>query len=318
MTIAASHARRSLAGAFAAAAVRQGANYAASHLGNYIGRAARSAYDSYSMPSHSRRGTKRKRTPGSSSRSKRRRTRMRRRFRPKSRRGRFPAGKGRYQKRFPLYRYRGLNTNFSRNDYDSIREVASKGVMFPTSLARAVQNFNTSIADLDFAQTKIMDYQEYRYVDLCMVLTPINIAAGAQKLEMNDNSTPYLYYAKRFEQDAPTVTDLETWKNTPGVQRVPLLGTKPIIIPLAVQAPVEDEIIASSTGSAFTVVRQPRKIGWLENPQTSLPIVAANYPNFGNVTVCLPQLALGSFQPKWRVEYYVTMLFRGNRNLIQI
>lgn len=217
-----------------------------------------------------------------------------------------------------MTRYRGLNTNLTRNDYDSVREVIAKGVMFPSNSAVAIQDFNTSIADMTLAQTKIMDYQEYKYASLQMVLTPINIANGAQKLEMNDNSTPYLYYAKRFSQVAPTDTDLEHWKNTPGVQKVALLGSKPIVINLAIQAPVEDEIIASDNGTAYTIIRQPRRIGWIENPQTSLPIVAANYPNFGNVSFRLPQLATGAFQPKWRVEYYCTMLFRGNRELVQI
>lgn len=211
-----------------------------------------------------------------------------------------------------------MNTNFSRNDYDSVREVSIKNVMFPTSSAPALQSFNFSVADLDLAGTKIMDYQEYRYVDVSLVLTPINISNGAQKLEMNDNSTPYLYYAKRYEPEPPTSTDLRLWKDTPGVQKVSLLGKKPIVIPLAVCAPYEDEIIASNAGTAYTIVQKPKKVGWIHNPQVGLPIVPANYPNFGNVTFLLPQLAAGSFQPKWRVEYYVTTLLRGNRNIIQI
>jgi hypothetical protein len=190
--------------------------------------------------------------------------------------------------------------------------------MFPTALGVAIQNYNLQIEALPLAQTKIMDYQEYKYVDLTMVLTPINISNGAQKLEMNDNSTPFLYYAKRFEQEPPTDTDLSQWKNTPGVQKVSLIGRKPIVIPMAVMANYEDEIIASSTGAAFTIVQQPRKIGWINNPQDVLPIVPANYPNFGNISFRLPQLTAGTFQPKWRVEYYVTMIFRGNRNLVQI
>jgi hypothetical protein len=188
--------------------------------------------------------------------------------------------------------------------------------MFPRNTGVGLQHFNLSIVDLPLAKLKLFDYDEYKYSQLQMVLTPINISNGAQKLEMNDNSTPYLYFAKRIHpEDDITNTDLQTWKNTPGVQRVSLLGSKPIVINFVIQAPKEDEIIANDAGQAFTIQRPMRRIGWIHNPQSAGPPVSANYPNFGVIDFRLPQIATGSFQPKWRVDYYVTTYFKGHRAL---
>lgn len=290
--------------------VRQGVN----SIGNFAYNTVRRGYNNYSMqPRYSRKRRRPTRGPGPKRRRVTRRANRGRRIK-RNRRGRFPAGKGPYQKRFPGLFGRRLNTNFTRNDYDSTREVMSKNVMFPSSVSRAIQSFNISVLDLPIAASKLLDYDEYKYANIQMVLTPLNLANGAKELTMNDNSTPYLYYVKRIHPESNiTDTTLETWKNTPGVQRVALLGRRPIVINFAVQAPMEDEIIANAAGAAFTIQRPMRRVGWMHNPQTVAPLVAANYPNFAAIDFCLPQLAIGTFQPKWRVEYYVTMYFKGNR-----
>lgn len=169
------------------------------------------------------------------------------------------------------------------------------------------------------ALSKIFSYEEYKYSNIQMVLTPINLANGAQKLELNDNSTPYLYYAKRIHAKNDIFDNEEqTWKSTPGVQRVPLLRSRPTVINLEIFASQKDDIIGNEVGSTFAIQRPLRRIGWIHQPQSGGPPSPANYPKFGVIDFCLPQIATGSFQPKWRVEYYVTTYFRGLREPLQI
>lgn len=219
------------------------------------------------------------------------------------------------QKRFPLLRFRRLNTNLTRNDYDSVRECVYKGQLFPVSTNIGTMRYNLSVVDCPVALAKLFDYDEYKYSQLQMVLTPVHYANGAQKLYIHENSTPYMYYVKRIHpDDDQTVTDLQYWKNTPGVQKFSLMGRKPIVINFAIAAPRESEIIANNAGQAFTIQQSMRRVGWIHNPQETGPALGANYPNFGVIDFRIPQLLdTTGFLPKWRVEYYVTTYFKGNR-----
>jgi len=178
-----------------------------------------------------------------------------------------------------------------------------------------MMRYNLSVLDMPVALSKLFDYDEYKYSQIQMVLTPIHLANGAQQLYIHENSTPYMYFVKRIHpEEDQTQSDLQYWKNTPGVQKFPVMGRKPIVINFAVQAPQEREIIGNNAGQAFTIQQPMRKVGWIHNPQDAPPAVGANYPNFGVIDFRLPQLLNTSgFLPKWRVEYYVTMYFKGNR-----
>lgn len=244
----------------------------------------------------------------------------RRRFQRRKRgvRNKMIAGKGPYQRGFRRFN-RTLNTKMLRNDYDSTREIKDKGVVFARSTGVSLASSNTAIGDYPLAASKMFDYDEYQLKNIQLVLTPLHISNGAEKLELADAGEPYIYVVPKIHPEAWTSTpSLNTLKSTPGVMRFHMLRTKPIVVNLSSALPRVDEIKGSTTGASYTIEQPGKYYGWIHQPQTEGPIVDANYPNFGNVQLYIPQIQVSSFQPKWRVDYYATVLLRGNRALAEV
>lgn len=263
-----------------------------------------------------RRAFRRRRMPAGRRYGRRRRIGPSRRRRASKR---LVAGPGPYQKRGRSVIARPLNTNLSRNDYDSTRECVQKGVIFPNSTAVNVETRNTAVGDYPLASAKMFDYDEYKLANIQLVLTPLNLGIAQQSLSLADGADPYLYVIPRIHPDTWTSTpSITTIKSTPGVMRFHMLRRKPIVINLKTIVPQEETVFASVTGASYTIETPFKKLGWIHQPQEAGPVVDANYPNLGTCTFYMPQLAAGSFQPKWRIDYYTTVYLRGNRALIDV
>lgn len=229
------------------------------------------------------------------------------------------AGRGPYQKRGRRVAGRRLNTKMTRNDYDSTREIVSKSVIFPESSAVKTSNSNCAVGDFPLAVSKMFDYDEYKLSNIQLVLTPLNVGIANQTLSLADAGEPYIYIVPRIHPDSWTSTPtLNTIKSTPGVMRFHMLRSKPIVVNLKPIVPQEDTVFASTSGATYTIETPYKRLGWIHQPQSAGPVVDANYPNLGTVTYYLPQLAAGSFQPKWRLDYYATVSLRGNRALAEV
>lgn len=256
-------------------------------------------------------------------RRRRRFGRFRRRYRRRNKLGRgaratFIAGRGAFQRRFRRRIGRKLNTRLTRNDYDSTREIVVKADLFPTSTGAQVVQYNMKVIEMGLAQTKLFFYDDYKLSDIQMVLTPVNLSNGAEKLEVAAGSDPYIYAIPRIHADLWTSTPrLETIKSTPGVMRYHMLRKKPIVINLAPIAQVSEEL-QRVDGTSLEVEKPFKYVTWMHNPQEGGPFDPTLYLSVGNVVFYLPRLAAGSFQPKWKVEYYATCTLRGNRVLADV
>ena len=226
------------------------------------------------------------------------------------------AGWGPLQKKYPYSMRARLNTRMGRNDYDSTREMVYKNVVVADTAAPTWAQFNTAVYDFPLALTKLFDYTEYRITNLQCVITPIRISNGEKDLTVVDRATPYFYVIPRIHPDTATSTpSVDSLRTTPGVLRFHMMRKKQIVINLPVQLPREDTVIGSASGTTYTVDRPMQNIGWLHQPQDSGPVVGTNYPNFGNIYIYIPQIQSGDYQPKFRVDYYATILLRGNKAL---
>lgn len=229
------------------------------------------------------------------------------------------AGRGPYQKRFSRIQRRALNTNLTRNDYDSTREIIEKGTVVPLSTHVHISYLNFQIGDMSLALSKLFDYDDYKVSGIQLVITPCTFPDGQLPVDVDAASEPYFYVVPRIHPETWTSTPaLATLKTTPGVLRFHYLRRKPIVINLAAQGIRQTDVITSSTGTANQVELPMKMLGWQHNPQTVGPIVATNYSNFGNVAIVMPRLATGSFQPRYKIEYYATAMLRGNRALLDV
>lgn len=232
---------------------------------------------------------------------------------------RFIAGRGPYQRKGKSVAGRRLNTRMARNDYDSTREIANKGFLVPTTSGVVTGSINVAVYEYPLALTKLFDYDEYKLSNIQMVLTPLSLSNGSTPLYIADAGEPYIYIIPKIHPESWSSTPtLNTIKSTPGVMRFHMLTKGPIVVNLKARVPVERTVVASTAGSTYDIQEPSKLLTWVHNPQTVGPISAVNYPNYGTVQIYLPQLAAGSFEPKWRVDYYSTINFRGNRALAEV
>lgn len=233
---------------------------------------------------------------------------------------RFIAGRGPYQKRARRIVNKKLNNNLTRNDYDSTRELVNKGVLLASTTAIQTGGSNFAVYDMPLASSKMFDYDEYKVANIQLVMTPLNLPSGSNDLELSASTgEPYIYIVPRIHSEAWTSTpSIATLKSTPGVMRFHMLSKKPMVINLMPTVELEQTVIASSAGTTYDIATPFKKLGWLHQPQDSGPVVDSNYPNLGSIRYYIPQIATGSFQPKWKIEYYATVYLRGNRALAEV
>lgn len=228
------------------------------------------------------------------------------------------AGKGIFQRRFRKVIGRRLDTRMTRNEYDSTRELVRSGTILPNALTVVGTSANFQIGDMPIALSKLFDYDEYKVTKIQMVLTPMVQSTGATDLNVNNEGDPYLYIVPRVHSNVISGTpSIQTVKTSPGVMRFHYLRKKPIVVNLAPFAQVEEDLI-TGTGAAVQQEIPLKKLGWIHNPQDAAPYNTGLHVNYGNVYFYLPRIVAGSFIPRWRVEYYATAIFRGNRNLLDI
>lgn len=208
-----------------------------------------------------------------------------------------------------------LNTNMSRNDYDSIRVVRDvPAASRPRLSAAGVYYVNEliSIDDFPFAASKGADYQQYKMTNVQVVLTP-RFSKGAfdnHKGLAAANADFYGAIWPRSHNDVPVGTP--TWntiKQTPGVRLFKLDSGKRVVLNLA---PYVDLETPSNQGRTLGR-RIP--LGWSDYLQGGLT------PNFKLCPwgVYIPQAApQGDGAPviDWNMEIYATFIFRGNTDYI--
>lgn len=202
-----------------------------------------------------------------------------------------------------------LNTNFSRNDYDSCRDIkVQPSVISLSSVAGTVIHYSASIDDFPLANAKAALYEQYKMTNCQAVLTPLFVNTTWD----NHQGVTGIYEAFGAiwpRADVPVPTTLPTWsdvKKSPGVRLFKINSTKRIVLNLVPQ--VETNI---QTEQGLNL-RSHRKLGWTEY----------RTPAIENVDVCpytvnLPQIAAGTGNKiSWKVEMYATFVFRGLKALI--
>lgn len=191
--------------------------------------------------------------------------------------------------------------------------------MSPTTTGTFQNTINFYMPDMPLAASKMFDYDDYKISNIQLVITPLRISNGAEKLEVADSGEPYFYVLPRIHPENWTTTyTLQNIKSTPGVMRFSLLRRTPIVINLKPIVPVENTLATSASGATQTVESPFKYLGWVHNPQEQGPIQISNYPNYGHCGVWMPQLVAGSFIPRFKFEYYATCTFRGNRALLDV
>lgn len=233
---------------------------------------------------------------------------------------RFIAGKGPFQKKYRSRLYKALNTNLSRNDYDSTREVYTQGTITGSTSAAVGANVQFNVGELDLAATKIAKYDEIKHTNIQLVISPTKFFKNASTVA-SLQAEPYLYVIPRIHgNDDLTLPSFETVIRTPGVMKYRMDRQKKIVVNLPCQAPIVDTWeTGPGTGTTDTLNREMRYIGWYHNPWDgtgTLPL--ASFPYLGNAYVYMPQLESGSAIPQFRLELYVTTLMKNNRDLLLV
>lgn len=258
----------------------------------------------------------RPRRVGRSRRGFRRMSRFRRRRR--GARVTMAAGKGPYQKRYPRLIHRPLNTDMTRNQYDSCRDLKDYSTISANTSSNQTTNVNFSVYDGEVAATKLFGYTDYKVKDVQLVLTPLNIHLGATDVQVTTNGKPFIYIIPKIHSTSVTGLTTSEVERLPGVMKFPIASRKKIVVNLATFGSLEEEVETSASAGAETVETPFKYIGFVHNPQTSGPPTASNYPKYGNAIIYVPQMASGSFLPVWKVQFLWTTIFKGNRSLIAI
>lgn len=207
----------------------------------------------------------------------------------------------------------------TRNDYDSTREVIFDKTFQPSASAPITGFTNIAVYDFPLAVSKLFDYDEYKMSNMQLVLTPLHLANNADSLECDDTGEPYFYVIPRIHPNSWTSTPtLETIKSTPGVMRFHLLRKTPIVINVSPTVPMVQDVLSGSTAAQIQIQEPMKRLTWLHNPQDSGPIVSSNYPYIGSVFFYFPKLVVGTYLPKFKVEWYCTITLRGNRALLEV
>lgn len=231
------------------------------------------------------------------------------------------AGKGALQRRFNSGMVGRLNTNMRRNDYDSVREELRSTVASPSTVAVQVVYGKFQVFNFTRALAKMNDYDEYRITGVQLLITPLIFNSMDRLLAMADNFDPYWYLIPRVHPDQwSVIPSYKQIRETPGIIKIHLLQKKPICINLPVFAEVEDEM-KTDTGTYIQVKSPFKKVGFVHNntPKGSVP-VSAEHLKFGHYAAYFPQLdgVNNVFIPRFRFDFYATILFRNCRDNVLV
>lgn len=213
---------------------------------------------------------------------------------------------------------RRVNSNMTRNDYDSTRDRIFKSYITGTAVGPVWTQHNFRVTDLTIASTKYLDYDHYKFSNIQCVITP-KWQDSTAKLRTAGEADPYLYVLPRVHPDTISSTPtIQLLKTTPGVLRFNLRRSKPIVINMGAYLPRKQEYVGDQLGTVYNVEQPFFFPGFIHNPDSSTS-VPANHPKFGSLYTYMPQLeATSDYIPNFTLEYYVTTYFRGNRALIDV
>lgn len=221
------------------------------------------------------------------------------------------SGKARYRGKGIRTRYLArktrLNTNFSRNDFDSVRGYFQNVPFEQASTGDLLKTYFTRLDEYVLAVAKKDDYTEYKITNVQAVLEPLFSSKIFDDHPGNRDAGMQMAVYPRTNIQTPSSTPTwDTVKRTPGVKIISMEKRGRTVLNLK---PIVHQIITTEQG--VNVVR-PMNFGWTDIMDgVSL-----------NVDCCLmavfvPRANAALTQaPRWHVAYYATIVFRGNKALI--
>lgn len=216
-----------------------------------------------------------------------------------------------------LARRKRLNTNLSRNDFDSTRECLQRGFVTQNTTSPAYSTYSQSINLFPLAEAKREDYNEYKVSNVQVRIKP-RIPKGALQYHAGNVAADFQYAFIPCQDATPPVTtpSWQTLKNTPGVQFVNMSNLKAKVFNLK---PMLQEVRTTEQG-VDQIVNVPMK--WQEtNTGLSLPLQWCPF------RVYIPQsrgdykgtvAGTADFEYILDIEVYATFVFRGNKSLVDI
>lgn len=299
----------SAAAGFAAPYVYKGLH----SLQSLPGTAAKAAFNYFKMPAVSRRSTpygfgsrRRYRKRGRRAAAKRRAGR-----RLKRRSGGFRGTRAIDRK---IRLYRGLNTNFSRNDYDSVRDVYYHSTNVYAETAGPGQ-FRRSIklGNFPLVLQKFLDYNEYKITSVQYVLEPTfgqSQLDACEGVDPTDNQGPYVYVWMNKSNVSPISSPTQrVLAVTPGMRKISVTSRRRFVWNAMPFYEIDRD-----TEQGVGLGKYMKRMGWIENKDTA-SYNAANHPEVCPTTLFVPQLAGSSPDLNWKITTYATFLFRGYRVL---
>lgn len=198
-----------------------------------------------------------------------------------------------------------LNNNFSRNDYDSIRDAQFKTSFNLSQLTNTTTTQTIRVGDFPLAANKLLDYNEYKVTQVQWVIIPKYVNTSTFGSFSDD---PYLLFRNKVHVlSSGAALTYGDARRTPGFIKIPISKTSRTVINTV---PYYEE---ETTSTAGTLVSKPlRKLGWIHNPDTSA-YNPANHPILCPMEMIGPLLN-SSFDCGYKIEVYATVLFRGYRD----
>lgn len=286
--------------------INSGLNRAADYVSSTTGEAFNSARSYFSQ------GRKRRVSGSAMPSSKRRRVIRRRRFRARRRmrrrsnykRVKTPVWTGaRYNKRAIRH---SLNTNFKRNDYDSVRVMAIVG-SFVVDGTFATNNL-TFVVNGGHVQANFPDqfnkYEEFRLTNIQYVVQPRTVGKNQSTFNMIPGHIPYLLVREGDPADTGATSVLfSDALITPGYRYVPLMSNKRTVFNVTPGMTVLENV---AEFGAPTPLARRKAIGWLKTTADSIGFDQAQ------LEIVKPAFSIGSDTLDYDVYCYLTCHFRGN------
>lgn len=205
---------------------------------------------------------------------------------------------------------RRLNTNFTRNDYRTVRVSKRIGDIL---VAEGIPLANNSrwVNHLDHWTTEwareIESYEEFRFKDVQFVIEPRSVVTGATRIEMQAGELPYLA-AHEVTAGAAALNnvDKQLMQNTPGYRFIPVQTKRRHVINVTPQIVVNDSL---TDGAGSLSVQRIRRAGWMKVTTDTKTL------DQGVVEIRRPALATGAGnQIAFDVYVYATLMLRGNKD----
>lgn len=220
---------------------------------------------------------------------------------------------------------RGINTNCARNSNDSFRLRHGYLGVEPNSTTNYVATYSISLKDVaeayGWVPAEIIKFQHYKVVNVQWIIYPLKMWQGAAVCRTDGGADPYFYVCQPVESDlAPasmTDADFSDLVATPGYRRIRLDMKKPVIINATPMGIIQDTM-EDKVKSVSIVQERYKKLGWMNVPDTVLPLTTNNYLDFARIRMIFPRLTVGTEVPTFGVQMWCTILLNGRRSLVEL